>query len=125
MPYFKIWLDFENRNRTTSMLKQWFCRHISVVAFAVYQRDKNSSALYFLSDSSVVLRISRLSALINVFLSAGYGSRENPYMGAVIGRVANRINRGVFTLDGALHYVKTNEFKNTLHGGTRGWDKVT
>lgn len=54
----------------------------------------------------------------------GYGGGDNPYFGSVIGRVANRINRGIFTLDGALIYVKTNEFKNTLHGGPRGWDKV-
>lgn len=49
---------------------------------------------------------------------------ENPYFGALIGRYANRIGHAQFTLNGALYKVPKNDGDNSLHGGTRGFDKV-
>ncbi len=46
------------------------------------------------------------------------------YFGTVVGRFANRIARGRFTLDGREYSVPTNDGPNSLHGGTRGFDKV-
>jgi aldose 1-epimerase len=54
---------------------------------------------------------------------AGY-ARNKPYLGALIGRYANRIARGRFALDGATYSVPVNDGANTLHGGTRGFDKA-
>ena len=41
--------------------------------------------------------------------------------GAAIGRYANRINQGQFTLDGETYQLPRNNFGHCLHGGPDGW----
>jgi aldose 1-epimerase len=54
----------------------------------------------------------------------GYLRDNRPYLGAVVGRCANRIARGELVIDGALHPLARNDGENHLHGGVRGFDKV-
>ncbi|GAA2732582.1 aldose epimerase family protein [Streptomyces nogalater] len=53
----------------------------------------------------------------------GYLRHPEPYLGAVIGRYANRIAGGRVPLDGRTYQVTRNEGANCLHGGERGFDK--
>ena len=58
----------------------------------------------------------------------GFDSLENYekqtfYMGAVVGRCANRIGKSEFKLNGIKYKLTSNEGENHLHGGTKGFDK--
>lgn len=57
---------------------------------------------------------------------SGYETRtNNPFMGASVGRVANRIAGARFTLAGTEHVLHANEGDNHLHGGRQtSFDRV-
>ncbi len=55
---------------------------------------------------------------------AGFLSAKEKYFGASIGRYGNRIARGKFSLNGKDYTLVTNNGKNHLHGGEKGYDAV-
>ena len=50
--------------------------------------------------------------------------KDDCYIGATIGRYANRIQNAAFTLDGKLYTLDANNGSNNLHGGSKGFDKA-
>ena len=68
------------------------------------------------SYEDVVLGYDRIEKYMN-----NEGER---YLGAVVGRCANRISNGSFTLDSVTYQLPQNDGENTLHGGLIGADKM-
>jgi aldose 1-epimerase len=63
--------------------------------------------------ANVVMGFDRLESYVD----------SSPYVGAVVGRYANRIAHARFAIDGREHRVSANEAQHHLHGGFRGFDK--
>jgi aldose 1-epimerase len=55
---------------------------------------------------------------------ANFNGPADAYFGALIGRYANRIAHGSFTLDGHKYSLPLNNGANTLHGGPHGFNNV-
>ena len=47
-----------------------------------------------------------------------------PFFGSLVGRYANRIAKGKFSIDGVEYHVPINNGENALHGGLKGFDQV-
>ena len=48
----------------------------------------------------------------------------HPYFGAIVGRYANRIDNGKFTINNTDYNLAVNNNGTSLHGGLKGFDKV-
>ena len=53
---------------------------------------------------------------------SGYLNNPEEYFGATIGRYANRIAHGQFTLNGVVYNLNKNDGDNTIHGGIKGFN---
>jgi aldose 1-epimerase len=75
--------------------------------------DRNGKA------ADVVLGFDNLDGYV-----ANFNSTSSAFFGAIIGRYANRIAHGSFTLDGQKYSLPKNNGENTLHGGPHGFNNV-
>lgn len=89
---------------------------------------------FIISDKDVEAEIDDFGARLNVLrvngvdIVLGFNSASDYVKscccaGASIGRVANRIAKGRFTLDGKEYRLNTNNGENHLHGGNEGFDR--
>lgn len=69
-------------------------------------------------------RQGRFADVTTGFASIDSYLARHPYFGSTVGRVANRIAGGRFTLDGRDYRLPVNNGPNSLHGGTDGFDRV-
>ena len=66
-------------------------------------------------------KFGRMSDIVANYDSVRDYMLDTTYAGALVGRVANRIDRGRFTLDGKQYQIYCNNGVNTLHGGRVGF----
>lgn len=106
------------------------------------ETDGNDVQLFTLSNSrGMVVEITNYGGIIvsiiapdregkfeNVVLGFDnldqYEKQNSPYMGAIIGRFANRIEKAKFVLDNIKYNLVPNDYPNHLHGGIKGFNKV-
>jgi aldose 1-epimerase len=86
------------------------------------------SVLNYGATVSKLLVPDKLGDLADVVLGFdtidGYRQKDNPYIGALVGRYANRIANAKFELDGQTYTLAANNNGNALHGGLKGFDKM-
>lgn len=99
--------------------------------------DGQDVYLYTIENDNIVLSVTDYGATlvscvvksVNKDVVTGFDNMQGllsqtSYMGASIGRTANRIARGEFILNGEKYYVPINNNGNANHGGIIGFDKV-
>ena len=90
---------------------------------------------YILESEELRVSVMELGATVTAIdyrgrrVGLGYERAENylthgAYLGAIVGRFANRIGGGVFPLGGERVQLALNENGNTLHGGPGGFAKL-
>ena len=74
----------------------------------------------------------RLSNVLLSYSCAGKYITDTYYMGATVGRFANRIHQGTFTIKDKVYLLEKNDGNNTNHGGFIGfnrrlwlWEQIT
>jgi galactose mutarotase-like enzyme len=120
------------RLKNGSITKQYLgkaCDGESVYLYTLTNRNGMQSAIMTYGGIMMTLKVPDRNGMIQDVV-LGYPSWEDylktgnkPYFGALIGRYANRIANGRFTLDGVTYQLSVNDGSNTLHGGKRGFDK--
>ena len=92
-------------------------------------RNKNGAIATFTNYGGRLVSLQvpdRTGKLVNVICGfngvEGYQKSTDPYFGATIGRYANRIAKGKFTLDGKQYSLAINNPPNSLHGGLKGFE---
>ena len=68
-------------------------------------------------------RTGKLGDVVLGFDNLAQYVKGHPCFGCTVGRVANRIAKGRFTLDGKTYSLVINNGPNHLHGGNKGFDK--
>ncbi len=104
--------------------------------------DGKPVALYTLSNGDITMQVTNFGArVVSLWtpdrdggmadIVLGYEKLDRyvnntgeRFLGAVVGRVANRIDSGRFTLNGKEYTTPQNSNGQTLHGGNRGIDMV-
>ncbi|HWH69732.1 MAG TPA: aldose epimerase family protein [Candidatus Sulfotelmatobacter sp.] len=77
-----------------------------------------------LTELHVPDRQAKLGDVVLGFDNLGQYLQGHPYFGCTVGRVANRIAKGKFTLDDTTYTLAINNGPNSLHGGVKGFDKA-
>jgi aldose 1-epimerase len=124
---------------TTSLMAKGTERKVQISEFGktqdgvtvyryVLTNKKNVEAVVITYGASLVqLKIpDRTGKIADVVLGyddlAGY-EQDKAYLGATVGRYANRIAGGQFVLAGTTFHIPKNNGANSLHGGIRGFNK--
>ena len=68
-------------------------------------------------------REGKLADIVLGYDSLAEYEADKKYLGCVVGRYANRIAGGKFTLQGEEHQLETNSHGNHIHGGSEGFNK--
>lgn len=108
----KIWKEAFGTTQKGEAVERWWLENTNGTRAAVLTYGATLQSLIF-AGTDVALGFDDM---------AGYEAQD-AYVGAVIGRCANRIGKGQFVLNGKTYALYVNNGPNHLHGGKEGFDK--
>lgn len=99
-------------------------------------KDGREVFLYTIENENIIVKVCDYGAILVSLIDKktgidvaegfdsveGYIENQGAHIGASIGRTANRIEGGQFTLNGKTYHLPINNNGNTLHGGINGFD---
>ena len=84
--------------------------------------DKNLTATFIDYGATLIsLKYKDKDIVLGYDNIASY-EENGGYLGATVGRYANRINKGEFVLNDTKYKLNINDGSNNLHGGINGFD---
>ena len=130
----------QEKNVADSITAEALDTHLKKEDFDTTVDGKNVSLYYIKADKITVAFTNYGARIVGLWVpdkdgtmtdvvvglnsTKGYQNSTEPYFGATIGRVGNRIAKGTFTLNGKEYHVPLNNGKNSLHGGLKGFQGV-
>lgn len=110
-----------------------------ITAVDVIGEKENGITFFEIRNDELRIRVTNLGChILSIFAKDRNGKQEDvvlgfdeiedckqdgTYMGAIVGRVANRIKGGSFELNGTTYHLAVNNGPNHLHGGEIGFDQ--
>lgn len=124
-------LSIQAKKHSGNITKQFFGQTTGQPVYLYTLTNRNGMQASIMTYGGIMITLKvpdQYGNLDDIIL--GYPTLEDyirtgnkPYFGALIGRYANRIANGRFTLDGITYQLSVNEGSNTLHGGQQGFNK--
>ena len=112
-------------------LKPWSLTTAGARVDRVLLSNKNGMSVELITYGATVLSVKAPSKIQKEpeELTLCYGDlgklqSSSPFYGSTVGRVANRVAKGSFKIEGKTYQLATNNGENHLHGGLAGFDKV-
>jgi len=119
----------QNSSKTMSLEKSEFGKTAAGETVEMYTlKNANGLTVKVLNFGGVIWSFEvpdKDGKFVNVsanFENIGEYEKNRPFFGSLVGRYGNRIAKGKFTLDGKEYTLPTNNGKNALHGGLKGFD---
>ena len=130
----------ENTETNKTSIKETSERNLQTADFDTVINGKETG-LYWIKNDSIEVALTNyggrivglwvpdeqgemIDVVVGMSSVGRFANATEPYFGATIGRVGNRIAKGKFQLDGVEYTIPTNNNGHTLHGGNKGFQYV-
>ncbi len=137
--FFSLFLLFSCQTKKSEVMDTAKFK-IKVDDFGILPEGDTAKIYEIISPSGIVMKVTNYGCIMTELwvpdkegnladVVSGFDNlesylKDSPYFGSAIGRYANRIGKGQFSLEGKSYQLATNNGPNHLHGGTKGFDKV-